>query len=135
LVADRSFYAMAMGIIDWMGSVGWLPTGAVLVRHMSGEPRQSGTIEFCGIVFVQETPMTKENSAVEIYVRLLDEGTDCTRPTQGIVLENGLIQLLPTDNYNQGDEHWEFLPGSIVRAKEVRNADGSYLIAVAREGS
>ena len=79
--------------------------------------------------------MMKENSAVEIYVRLLDEGTDCTRPTQGVVLEDGLIQLLPTDNYNPDDEHWEFLPGSIVRAKEVRNADGSYLIAVAREGS
>jgi hypothetical protein len=43
--------------------------------------------------------------------------------------------LLPTDNYNPDDEHWEFLPGTIVRAKEVRNADGSYLIAVAREGS
>ena len=85
-------------------------------------------------MFAQETPMT-ENSAVEIYVRLLDEGTDCTRPTQGIVLEDGLIQLLPTDNYDPDDEHWEFLPGSIVRAKEVRNADASYLIAVAREGS
>lgn len=79
--------------------------------------------------------MMKENSVVEIYVRLLDEGTDCTRPTQGVVLEDGLVQLLPTDNYNPDDEHWEFLPGSIVRAKEVRNADASYLIAVAREGS
>jgi hypothetical protein len=79
--------------------------------------------------------MMKENSAVEIYVRLLDEGTDCTRPTQGVVLEDGLIQLLPTDNYNPDDEHWEFLPGSIVRAKEVRNAGSSYLIAVALEGS
>ena len=76
----------------------------------------------------------ERNFAVEIHVRLLDEGTDCTRPTQGIVLENGLIQLLPTDNYNQGDEHWEFLPGSIVRAKEVRNADGSYLIAAGGSG-
>ena len=79
--------------------------------------------------------MTKENSVVEIHVRLLDEGTDCTRPTQGVILGNGLIQLLPTDNYDAGDEHWEFLPGSIVRAKEVRNADGIYLIAVAQEGS
>jgi hypothetical protein len=79
--------------------------------------------------------MATENSAVEIYVRLLDEGTYCTRPTQGIVLENGLIQLLPTDNYDPDDEHWEFLPGSIVRAKEIRNADRSYLVAVAREGS
>jgi hypothetical protein len=79
--------------------------------------------------------MATENSAVEIYVRLLDEGTDCTRPTLGIVLENGLIQLLPTDNYDPDDEHWEFLPGSIVRVQEIRNAGGSYLVAVAREGS
>lgn len=79
--------------------------------------------------------MTKENSVVEIHVRLLDEGTDCTRPTQGVILGNGLIQLLPIDNYDADDEHWEFLPGSIVRAKEVRNADGIYPIAVAQEGS
>jgi hypothetical protein len=77
--------------------------------------------------------MTKENPVVEIHVRLLDEGTDCSRPTKGVVLGSGLFKLLPTDNYDPDDEHWEFLPGSIVRAKEVRNADGIYLIAVAQE--
>ena len=77
----------------------------------------------------------KENSVVEIHVRLLDEGTDCSRPTQGVVLGNGLFKLLPTDNYDSNDEHWEFVPGSIVRAKEVRNVDGTYLLAVAQEGS
>jgi hypothetical protein len=77
--------------------------------------------------------MTKENPVVEIHVRLLDEGTDCSRPTQSVVLGSGLFKLLPTDNYDPDDEHWEFLPGSIVRAKEVRNANGIYLIAVAQE--
>jgi hypothetical protein len=43
--------------------------------------------------------------------------------------------LLPTDNYDPNDEHWEFIPGSIVRAKEVRNLDGTYLLAMAKEGS
>jgi len=77
----------------------------------------------------------KENSVVEIHVRLLDEGTGCSRPTQRVVLGNGLFKLLPTDNYDPNDEYWEFVPGSIVRAKEVRNVDGTYLLAVAQEGS
>ena len=79
--------------------------------------------------------MTKENSIVEIHVRLLDEGTDCSRPTQGVVLGSGLFKLLPTNDYDAGDEHWEFLPGSIVRAKEVRGVDGIYLLAVRQEVS
>jgi hypothetical protein len=57
------------------------------------------------------------------------------RPTQGVVLGNGFLKLLPTDNYDPNDEHWEFVPGSIVRAKEVRNVDGTYLLAVAQKGS
>jgi hypothetical protein len=79
-------------------------------------------------------PVTEENSMVEIHVRLLEEGTDCSRPTQGVVLGNGHLKLLSTNDYNAGDEHWEFPPGSIVRAKEVRNVDGTYLVAVAQEG-
>jgi len=38
--------------------------------------------------------------------------------------------LLPTADYDPDDEHWEFLPGSIVRAKEVRDVEGVYLLAV-----
>jgi hypothetical protein len=78
--------------------------------------------------------MTKENPVVEIYVRLLDEGTDVSRPTKGIVLGNGLFKLLPTDNYDPDDEHWEFLPGSTVRTKEVLDGDRIYLIATAHQG-
>ena len=78
--------------------------------------------------------MAKENSIVEIHVRLLEEGTDCSRPTQGVVLGSGLFKLLPTNDY-AGDEHWEFLPGSIVRAREVRGVDGIYLLAVRQEVS
>jgi len=77
----------------------------------------------------------KENSVVEIHVRLLEEGTDCSRPTQGVVLGNGLFKLLPTNDCDASDEKWEFLPGSIVRAKEVRGVDGIYLLAVGQEVS
>ena len=65
----------------------------------------------------------------------LDEGTDCSRPTRGVSLGQGLFKLLPTENYNPEDEHWEFRPGSIVCTKEVRNIDGAYLLAIAREDS
>lgn len=74
-----------------------------------------------------------EKSTIELHVRLLDEGTDCSRPTPGISVGNGLFKLLPTSNYNPDDERWEFLPGSLVRVKEVRNIEGAYLLAVAKE--
>ena len=64
---------------------------------------------------------------VELYVRLLDEGTSVSRPTKAVSLGNGLFKLLPTKNYNPEDEHWEFPPGSIVCAKEVRKGDGAML--------
>lgn len=72
-----------------------------------------------------------EDSTVEILVRLLDEGTDCSRPTRGVNVGPGLFKLLPTESYDPEDEHWEFPPGAIVRVKEVRNADRTYLLAVA----
>ena len=66
-----------------------------------------------------------------VYVELLDEGTTVLRPTQGEILGGDHYGLLPTPDYDPDDEHWEFLPGSIVRCnKEVR--DGEELL-VARE--
>jgi len=41
-----------------------------------------------------------------------------------------ICQIAPTKDYDPEDEHWEFPPGSIVRAEEVRNADGAYFLAV-----
>ena len=73
------------------------------------------------------------SASVEIYVRLLGEGTECSRPTQGISLGHGLFRLLPTTDYDREDEQWEFAPGSLVRVKEVRNENGSYLLAVPAE--
>jgi hypothetical protein len=68
---------------------------------------------------------------VEIHIRLLDEGTECSRPTQALDLGNGLFKVLPTPHYNPTDEVWEFPPDSIVRSK-VRQSDGKeFLVAVA----
>jgi hypothetical protein len=68
---------------------------------------------------------------VEIQVRLLNEGTECSRPTQAQDLGDGVFKVLPTSNYDPTDEVWEFPPDSIVRS-EVRRSEGKeFLLAVA----
>jgi hypothetical protein len=70
------------------------------------------------------------NQTVTIYVRLLDEGTPTSRPTKAVEVGLDSFKLLATPNYDPEDEHWEFLPGSVVRC-EAREHDGErYLLAV-----
>ena len=68
---------------------------------------------------------------VEIHIRLLDEGTECSRPTQALDLGHGLLKVLPTSNYDPEDEVWEFPPDSIVRSEVRRSGDKKFLLAVA----
>jgi hypothetical protein len=65
-----------------------------------------------------------------VYVRLLDEGTEVSRPTEAIDLGNGLLKLLPTPNYNPEDEKWEFPPNSVVRVEKRAAPSGEHLLAV-----
>jgi len=58
-----------------------------------------------------------------IYVPLLDEGTDVTRPTRGVSIRGELYKVLATENYAPEDEHWAFPPGSIVRCV-LKELDG-----------
>jgi hypothetical protein len=70
-------------------------------------------------------------NAVEIFIPLLNEGTDVLRPTQGLVVGPNEVQVLPTPDYDPAVEEWEFPPGSKVRCvREVR--DGRELL-VARQ--
>jgi hypothetical protein len=67
---------------------------------------------------------------VAIYVRLLEEGTEVSRPTKALVLGNGLFRIEATEDYDPQSETWEFVPGSEVRG-EIRSSDlGKHLIAV-----
>jgi hypothetical protein len=52
-----------------------------------------------------------------VFVELLDEGTVCLRPTQGIPLGECTYRLLPTANYDPDDERWQFPPGSVVKCR------------------
>ena len=69
---------------------------------------------------------------VEIYVRLLHEGTECSRPTQAVDLGDGLFKVLPTSKYDPEDEVWEFPPDSIVRVRHFEFEGKEFLRAVAQ---
>lgn len=66
-----------------------------------------------------------------VYVRLLDEGTDVFRPTEAEHAAEGVFRLLPTPDYDPDDEHWEFLPGALVRCQIMRLHGGERLVVVA----
>jgi hypothetical protein len=58
----------------------------------------------------------------QVYVRLLNEGTEVWRPVPSERIADGLYRLSGT---RTDDEEWEFEPGSIVRCVEHRFNDGS----------
>ncbi|NBX67054.1 MAG: hypothetical protein EBQ96_08675 [Proteobacteria bacterium] len=61
---------------------------------------------------------------IEVYVTLLEEGTDTIRATDAVDMGNGTFKLLPTPSYDPEDEIWEFLPGSIVKIKQAHDFHG-----------
>ena len=70
-------------------------------------------------------------SAVEVFIPLLNEGTDVLRPTQGLVLRPDEVQVLTTPDYDPTIEEWEFPPGTRVQChREVR---GGRELLVARQ--
>ena len=71
-----------------------------------------------------------DSSINKVFVRLLDEGTVVSRPTEALALGNGLFKILPTADYDPEDEAWEFPPGSIVRCENRKDSSGEYSLAV-----
>jgi hypothetical protein len=69
------------------------------------------------------------NNRICIHVRLLDEGTDVSRPTEALDFGNGVFELLPTRDYDAAGETWEFPPGSLVRCEKRVGKAGEYLLA------
>jgi len=67
---------------------------------------------------------------IDMFVRLLDEGTEVYRPTQALDLGDGLFRLEATVDYDSETEVWEFAPGSVVRSEIRSTESGQYLIAV-----
>ena len=73
------------------------------------------------------------DNTVTIYIPLLEEGSPAARGTQAVTVENGLYKVLPVPDYNPEDEIWKFLPGSIVKCKEVRGASGKNILLAFEE--
>ena len=67
---------------------------------------------------------------IDLYVPLLNEGTDVLRPTKGLPLAADIIQILPTKGYDPTIEEWEFPPGSKVKC--VSELRGGQKLLVAR---
>jgi hypothetical protein len=66
-----------------------------------------------------------------IYIRLLDEGVSVTRPIYAEILGDNIFRVLPAENYNSGDETWEFTPGMVVRCEKRKSPEGKEaLVAV-----
>ena len=53
-----------------------------------------------------------------VFVRLLNEGTDVWRPTDGEVVTPSTVRLSATPGYDSDDEQWEFLPGTLVECEQ-----------------
>jgi hypothetical protein len=72
-----------------------------------------------------------EKQLIVVYVDLLDEATPTIRPTNAEVLGDNRYRLLPTERYDPEVEEWEFIPGAIVKCKEIRTDRGeNVLLAV-----
>jgi hypothetical protein len=54
----------------------------------------------------------------EIYVRLLDEGTEVYRPVPATKLGPSVYKISSHAAYDTSDESWEFQPGSTVVVEE-----------------
>jgi hypothetical protein len=74
--------------------------------------------------------MASDNNTIELNVRLLNEGTEVSRPTRALDLGDGMFRLLPIPDYDPGHEEWEFAPGSVVRCARREDERGEYLLAV-----
>ncbi len=72
-------------------------------------------------------------NAVELFIPLLNEGTDVLRPTLATLLGPGVFQVLPTADYDPTVEEWQFPPGSKVQCV-TETRDGRKLL-VARQAA
>jgi hypothetical protein len=70
-------------------------------------------------------------SAVKIFVKLLDEGTDVWRSTNAKRVDTNVFEVLGIE---RPGEKWEFAPGTRVQCEPRKFSDGSTgLVAARRE--
>jgi hypothetical protein len=67
----------------------------------------------------------------EIYVYLVDEGTDVWRPVQAQSLGSDRYKIV-SENADPEDENWQFKTGEVVRCIQKPLSGGMCLVAVER---
>jgi hypothetical protein len=67
---------------------------------------------------------------IEIFVQLLEEGTEVWKPVKAEKLNDGLYTITSINNFN---EIWEFNSGQTVKCITKTFADGtSWLVAIGK---
>ena len=74
---------------------------------------------------------TDSSTKAVVYVSLLDEGTVVWRPVEAERVSPSTYKLLEPTDYDPDDEHWEFLPGSVVVCEHQTRDGERLLVAVA----
>jgi hypothetical protein len=67
-------------------------------------------------------------NVVQIYVALLDEGTDVWRPVQAEHLSSNVYRIL-SQSYDRQIESWQFEPGDVVFREMIEASEGRILAA------
>lgn len=67
---------------------------------------------------------------MDIFIKLLDEGTKVYRPVPAIKIENHIYRIGGFEIYDIEDEIWEFLPGIIVYVEEQVLNGEKVLVAI-----
>ena len=66
----------------------------------------------------------------EIYIPLINEGTDVWRPAKGRRIKDLIFEVLCPDDYDSMNEDWQFKPGNIVKCKKVNMENKEILVAI-----
>jgi hypothetical protein len=72
--------------------------------------------------------------AIEIFVRLLNEGVDVCRPVKAQEVGDSVFRILEQP-YERNVERWEFEPADVVVCDLISGANGRFLAALRRQGA
>lgn len=69
---------------------------------------------------------------INIYIKLLNEGTEVYRPVPAMMYKDDTYRVLGDDIHDPTDEEWEFLPGTLVLVN-TKNISGENLIVAVKK--
>ena len=82
---------------------------------------------------LEEKVLNINSMRTNIYIQLLNEGTEVYRPVPAIEIKNNIYKLEGSEIYDPKDEEWEFEPGTLVKTERKCFEGEMVLIAVEEE--